>query len=184
MTTLTQSEFARQMNFKRSYVTQLKNEGRLIMAGKLVDVEASIDLIESTRDPSKKPIADMHQANRESAGVVDRENDFVDVIIDNQEQDFNSYQQSRAKREHYAALQAQMQYEKEIGRLLDVDQVVLAVASGDAVIRNRLESMRDVLAPQLSIETDIDRIKSMITDYVDMILAELSRDFNKMAMHK
>ena len=59
MTHLTQSAFAAHLGIARSYVTQLKKEGRLVMSedGKLVDLEASQAKIAETADPGKAAVA-------------------------------------------------------------------------------------------------------------------------------
>ena len=92
----------------------------------------------------------------------------------------SAYQQARAMREKYAAMQAKMAYEKEIGTLLVAHEVKMAIADGDAIIRNRLESLPDILAPQLAAEKDEQRIRALLAEQIEDLLDELSRTFYRM----
>jgi len=78
-------------------------------------------------------------------------------------------------------MQAKISYEKEIGLLLVAHDVKMAVADGDALIRNRLEALPDILAPQLAAEKDEQRIRALLTDQIEFLLDELSRSFKSMA---
>jgi hypothetical protein len=70
MTTATQADFARQIGYAKSRVTQLKQAGRIVMAagGRLVDVEASLKRMAETADPGRMDVTERHAANRASAG--------------------------------------------------------------------------------------------------------------------
>jgi hypothetical protein len=90
----------------------------------------------------------------------------------------SAYQQARAMKEKYNAMQAKISYEREIGLLMLADEAKMAVADGDAIIRNRLESLPDMLAPQLAAETDEQKIRIMLIDQIEALLVDLSRSFN------
>jgi hypothetical protein len=161
MTTMTQEQFAKHIDRVPGYITQLKDAGRLVMENGQVNVEASVERIRETANPSFQIHADRHQEERErKAG--------------------SAYQQARAMREKYAAMQAKISYEKEIGLLLVAHDVKMAVADGDAIIRNRLESLPDILAPQLAAEKDEQRIRMILADQIEFLLDELSRTFTGM----
>jgi hypothetical protein len=89
----------------------------------------------------------------------------------------SAYQQARAMKEKYFAMQAKIAYEKEVGLLLVASEVKFAIADGDAIIRNRLESLPDTLAPQLAAEQDESRIRIMLAEHIEELLSELSRSF-------
>lgn len=174
MTLLNQSEFAKHIGVERGYITQLKTAGRLVMQDGKVDVEASMLKIEETKDPSKQGVKNRHAKERQQANTKPEINTDSDKHID-------SYQNSRAKKEKYSALQAQIAYEKEIGLLLLAVEAKSAVADGDAIIRNRLESLPDLLAPQLAAESDEQKIRSMLIDHIEQMLGDLSRSFHNLA---
>ena len=72
MTYARQAEFARQIGYDKSRITQLKRAGRIVMSadGRLVDVEASIARMAETSDPGRMDVTERHAANRASAGKV------------------------------------------------------------------------------------------------------------------
>jgi CRISPR/Cas system-associated endonuclease Cas3-HD len=172
MTTMTQEQFAKHIDRVPGYITQLKDAGRLVMENGQVNVEASVERIRETANPSFQIHADRHQEERErkAAGIID---DLTGKAG-------SAYQQARAMREKYAAMQAKISYEKEIGLLLVAHDVKMAVADGDAIIRNRLESLPDILAPQLAAEKDEQRIRMILADQIEFLLEELSRTFRSM----
>ena len=173
MTTMTQADFADHIERVPGYITQLKDAGRLVMDGDKVNVEASIQLIQDTANPTYEGHADRHQQNRDrkAAGIMD----------DPTGKAGSAYQQARAMREKYMAMQAKIAYEKEVGILLVAHDVKMAVADGDAIIRNRLESLPDILAPQLAAEKDEQRIRALLAEQIEFLLDELSRTFHGMA---
>jgi hypothetical protein len=155
---VTQTEFAAIEGVSKSEISQRKAKGQLVMKDNLVDVEASRVLREQTRHPERQKHSDTEV------------NSVVGL----------SYQKARAVKEQYAAKMAQIAYEKEIGELIQVQAAKLAILDGDAIIRNRLESLPDVLAPQLAHETDEHKVRSILIDQIEIILTELSRTFNDM----
>lgn len=170
---MNQAEFAAHLGKTRAHVAHLKNDGRLVMNGDQVDVEATMKLIEDTSDPSKAGVVARHEQEREQ-----KQNNPMDS---QQGLAGSAYQQARAMREKYAAMQAKLAYEKEVGLLLEANGVRLAVADGDAIIRNRLEALPDILAPQLASEKDEQKIRRLLTDHIETILAGLSKTFGGMA---
>lgn len=161
----------------RSYVTQLKTAGRIVMLDDgSIDVEASMKLIADTENPSYNVIADRHQQEREAkqAGIAPQLEDMSGRAG-------SAYQQARAMREKYLAMAAKMSYEQAVGTLLQASEVRFLIADGDAIIRNRLESLPDILAPQLAAEHDEQKIRIMMADQIETLLNELSRSFNNMA---
>lgn len=169
MSLMSPSEFANHINRQPGWITQLKDAGRLVMEGDKIDAEASIRRIEETANPSFHMHEDRHQDNRErkAAGIID----------DMTGKAGSAYQQARAMREKYAAMQAKIAYEKEVGILVVAHDVKMAVADGDALIRNRLESLPDILAPQLASEKDEQRIRSILAEQIEFLLNELSHTF-------
>lgn len=173
MSLMSQADFARHINKTPGYITQMKDAGRLVMQGRMVNVEESITLLAETQSPERASVTDRHATEREQkqAGVT------LDDITGKAG---SAYQQARAMKEKYGAMQAKIAYEKEVGTLLVASEVKLAVADGDAIIRNRLESLPDMLAPQLAAESDEQKIRSMLMDQVEHMLSELSRSFHKL----
>lgn len=149
------------------------------MQGRMVNVEESVKLLDDTRSPEKAAVTERHDREREQKSSSDYQ-DRQQAMDELTGKAGSAYQQARAMKEKYAAMQAKIAYEKEIKVLLPADEVKLAVADGDAIIRNRLESLQDMLAPQLAAESDEQKIRAMLMDQVEHLLGELSRSFHNL----
>lgn len=175
MTLMSQSDFAAHIGVNRSHVTQLKNADRLIMQDGKVDVEASIKRIDDTKDPAKEGVAKRHQQERSQKEQEKTEK------APSASGTGSRFQSAKARREEANAELTEIELQTKRGQLLIADEAKLAVADGDAVIRNRLESLPDILAPQLAAETDEQKIRSMLMDHIESLLGDLSRSFYTLA---
>lgn len=188
------SEFARLLGVKPSAVTDLKSRNRLVLTedGKRVLVTESQQRLRETADPSKAGVVARHVAARASSLVqgegvgadgCESGTDGAEVADDTEGGDakggaIDGYQSSRARREHYLALSAQREYEREIGKLMEASEVVAAISTTVATLRTNLERLPDVLGPQLAAEADEGRARSLLTEAIEHALEEASRSFN------
>jgi len=165
----TQAEFARLNGWSRSHVTGLKHAGRLVMdeSGKKVLVDESLARIEATKDPNRDDVAKRHEASRQT------EQRPVPGSMD--ERVSSTYQQSRAVKERYLALQAKAQYEKDIGHLVDVHVVQKAGVDLGAYLRTSMENMVDQMSSELAVISDPALVHSTMSEHVEHVLGELSR---------
>jgi hypothetical protein len=182
--TATFSEFAKLLRVKPAAVTQLKAADRLVLTddGKRVRVEASLARIRETADPSKAAVAARHAAGRgePTSYAAPSSLDEGEGQEDDDEPtagDTPAYQRSRAKREHYLALQEQRAYEESVGKLLDAEEVVSAVSSGVRRLREALERLPIDLAPELAALTDEEKVRDRLSEAVEHALDDLSRRF-------
>lgn len=167
--TMTKSQYAAHIGKSKQYVSQLVRNGRVVQnSAGLIKVDESDALIAELADPSKQGVVEHHAEARGAS---------VEPLLDKAG---SAYQQARAMREKYNAMSAKVAYEKEVGTLMNAEEVVFAIASGDAVIRSRLESLPDVLAPQLASEPDEQRVRALLVDYIESLLTNLSGAFNEM----
>ena len=180
MSYMTQTNFAKEIKRDQSYVSQLKSAGRVVMKNKLVDVEATLKLIAETADPSRQDVTERHQQEREQKQGTIQDRPSTPTMDELTGKAGSAYQQARAMKEKYFAMQAKIAYEKEVGLLLEASEVRFAIADGDAIIRNRLEALPDILAPQLAAEHDEQKIRLLLMDHIEQLLSELSRTFNGM----
>jgi hypothetical protein len=176
MNCLSKAAFAKHIGKNRAYVRQLQQLGRLVLDGDQVIVDQTLALIEATKDPSKQGVIDRHQAEREQ-----KQSGAADLSAQSDVKTGQVYQKSKAMREQYNALTAKAEYEQMIGLLLPIADVRAAVADGDVIIRNRLESLPDVLSPQLAAEKDEQKIRIMLADYIEQTLADLSNKFKQLS---
>jgi hypothetical protein len=150
---VSQAEFARLLGVGRSYVTALKKAGRLVLA-----VDGRV-LVESSK-----------QSLARSTGAPERA-----VVVTEQ------YTDNRDKRDHYSAEIARLDYEERCGKLMVAADVLGVVAGAATTLRTRLESLPNILAPQLAALIDEQQIRAMLTDEVEILLGELSEQFASIA---
>ncbi|HEX7113208.1 MAG TPA: hypothetical protein VF216_12250 [Mizugakiibacter sp.] len=187
--TATFAEFARLAGFKAPYVTQLKRDGRLVLTddGKRVCVAESLARIAETRDPSKAAVAARHAEARGAAvptapaGGMPHDADDDDADPDDGEIRGTGWAHWRARTERAKALAAERDNAVAEGKLLDAAQVESAVASAVTQLRNQLEQMADILAPELAPLTDEAQVRAKLHDHLEHTLAELARAFDAMA---
>lgn len=180
MSTLTQAAFARHLNVRPSYVKKLKDTGRLVMVSDtLIDVEASEARIRETADPGKVAVAERHAAKRAGQAAAAMETK-AGPRVDGQkmektasqemaEKTSSTYQQSRAVKERYNALQAKADYEAFIGKLVDAGVARSAGAELGAMFRAALEYWPDTIGPTL-VGRDENSIRSILMEHVENLL--------------
>lgn len=183
-TTATLSEFAALRGVKPSYVTKLKQHGRLVLTDDgRVEVEASIQRIEDTKDPNRDDVRARHAAAREPKGGAEspaqpespapihaapespRAADAISA----------SFQKSRALGEHFAAKTRALEFLKEIGEVVELSMIRDEVENILAVTRSAFDNLPGQLAPQLVTMTDETQIDKLLQDNIEAILAELSQ---------
>lgn len=142
-----QAEFARLNSWSPSYVTKLKQEGRLVFTpdGK-VDVQASLLRIQQGTGAPE----------RASAPAVSS------ALQDLQAQEKRLDIQRKTREEQQA-----------IGELLDATAVLDAVNDAGALFRSQLEAWPERLSPQIAaLGSDEGRIRALLADHVEAALNE------------
>lgn len=189
MTTITQAELARRLGTTRSYITALKNADRLVLAndGAGIDLEASLERIEATRDPQRADVAERHASARvitlqschqspPAAPSAPSQSSLAGAPSADADVETNSYQAARAVKEKYAAKTARLEYERAIGKLIERDSVEAAVEDVMTIVRQHLEQIPHRLAPQL-VDQPIETIRADLKQSVRDILTEMTREF-------
>ena len=178
--TATFKAFAAIAGCKPPYVTALRKAGRLVLTddGRAVKVAESLARIAATRDPAMQAVADRHAAARgaalATAPTEDEESsaDEADAGPD--------YQQWKARRERAAALREEMRLGEEGGDLIRREEAVAVVSSAFVALRVGLEAMPDSIAPTLASESDEARVRILLGEEVERLLANLSAEIAAM----
>lgn len=193
---VTQIEFAKRNGWSRSYVTQLKAAGRLVMEGGLVDAEASLSLIARTADPSRDQVAGRHAAKRVAMAKTESATGSDDggrektaqtagnepAVIADADKVAESYSKSRALKEFYAARTAKAMFEKEVlGKLCDAADFERAGAGLGAVLRTKLEGLSDRLAPMLAPIGTVEEAHAVLVEHFEAVLNEIAGELEKLA---
>lgn len=178
--TLTQRQFADHIGCRPSYVTKLKQEGRLVLTddGRLVRVAESIARIEATRDPAKRAVAERHADERGAALAVGDGAAAGAASERNDDRVGNTYQAARAVKEKYLAMSARRDYEVSMGKLLEADQVRAAVFSAATTLRTRLETLPEVLGPQIIALKDERQAINLMAETIEHALEDIAREFS------
>lgn len=179
MQTLNQTQFAKHLGVHKSYITELKQAGRLVIAenGK-VDVQASLLLIKETGDPNRDDVVSRHadargkETKTEEIGKPKADKKVVKII----DADAASFSKGRAKEQHFKALAAELEYQKSIGEVVPKADMQAAVADVVTSFRQRLENLPHSISAEL-VGISQDEIHVRIKHECHEILNELSREF-------
>ena len=184
MTTATQSEFAALVGKDKSYVTRLKQAGRLVItADGLVDVEKSKNLIAMTADPSRRDAV----VSRENVGAASTGSGQAHespapgraAPSPQESQIGNSFQAAKAVNEKYKALTAKLEYERASGKLVDSEEAKLFAADLAATFRGALEILPDRVAPELVALSDTETIRAVLMEAFEQVLTDLADKIKK-----
>lgn len=191
-------EFCDAQGWKPSYGHQLKREGRLVLHtdGKTVLVAESVARIAATRDPSKQGVAERHAAGRAKTAkaatgkpalqvappVVNESLTTADAsapppaAADDADQvgvQLYDFQNSKAKREHWAAEREHAAFRKEAGELIELTEHIAAMANIGAMVRSKLEAWAGMLPPQL-LGRDEAAMRAVLASNVEAVLNEIT----------
>lgn len=184
---VSQAEFARIIGCAKSYITALKQAGRLVLddSGKVL-VDASQRRIAETADPVRDDVRARHARQRDENGAhstVDRENDPKPTGEDPDDEAGNhDFQAARAKKAYFDAEMARIEYEKRLGKLVEKQDVESAVADLVTAFRQAVENMPHRVSAEL-VAKDIDAIRAILKQEIHGALSDLEREITKAIAH-
>lgn len=187
MTLETRADFARRLGVNRSTITRWVDTGRVVLAGAMIDVEASQQLLADTGG-ARPDVAERHAAERAAKGAIVGAGDTAPPAAPPASEAAsradgvgNSYQAARAVKEKYAALHSKLEYEQALGNLIPKADVDAALRSFAASVRARLDVLPDQLAPLVSPVTDLDEIHALLAEHCRSILSAVADDMGRAA---
>lgn len=166
-----------------SYINELEKNGRAVRApdGKLWLKAESLAAYRAGKDPSKQGVVDRHAAARAAASPTPPPDaDTADQPDKDPEPSHYNFQSSKAKREHFAALEAEASYRKLVNELLDASEVRSVLNEIITVLRTSLEGIPYNLAPILAATSDEAVIKSTLSAEVEHALKTASEALAKL----
>lgn len=181
----TRAQFARRLGVSRSIITKWVADGRIVLSGDMIDVEASQKRLEETGG-GRPDVAARHAAERAekralpvsttppppASPAASADSTVSDGIG-------NSYQAARAVKEKYLALTAKQNYEAAARHLIpreDVDATLMALG---ATMRARVEAMPDQLTPIVAPPTDFDEVHAINSEAARALLAGMADDLDR-----
>ncbi|MFM0736552.1 hypothetical protein PQQ51_04785 [Paraburkholderia xenovorans] len=173
-----QSEFAELCDVSRQAVLNWKREGKLVMQGARVDVDASLARLGRVRKGGS-PVQSEPAASRVVEIELDPGETLDDAaarLVGEIDVDATSYDEARRLKEVYLALLHRQDYEQKSGSLVDLDLAssILfesARASRDAWL-NWPSKVGALVAADLGIAA-ADKVTAVLSEYVHQQLRQL-----------
>lgn len=168
-----------------SYINELEKTGRAVRApdGKHWLKAESLAAYRAGRDPSKQGVADRHAAARAAAPSANDQPDEPTPRAQPTDRDAaigSSYQQARAVKEKFGALEAKRAYEVAIGTLRDAREVEGLVATAMVEIRQRLENLATSIAPVVAAQSDETAVRATLREAFEHTLKSASHHFDQL----
>ncbi|WP_433693233.1 hypothetical protein [Paraburkholderia phenoliruptrix] len=186
---MNQSQYAARHGVSPKTVTKWKERGWLVFAGDEVDVEASDANVKRYRTKAAEVVsqsAEGKSKGKTTAGVTRglrkvtmREGETPAEAAVRQlvatGANMNVDEAKRVK-ENYLALQAQLEYDRDAGLVVDVADVAKAVGDEYAKVRTRLLAIPAEHAPRLQLLKSAVELQDALHEIIVEALEELTRD--------
>lgn len=191
---MTVPEFSAHLGYGRTYGYQLQKEGRLVLSddGRRVLVAESIAKVRATEDPSKQGVAQRHATARLQKGVapsapalphgegLESDADGDAVPAEGPVPPGFDFQVAKAKREHFAALEAEASYRARVKELLEASEVRAVLNEVMTVLRTSIEGIAHRVAPALAAEVDEANVRSLLSAEIRYALETASNSLSKL----
>lgn len=193
----TQAEFAARQGWHRSTVTRLKQAGRLVMQGRMVEVAASLARIEETggmrfdvaeRHAAQRAQQDAQHADQKTAvappaGSGEGEGQGAGAIAPPATDVVTGERRSDAQARKEAALadKAEMEVQQMRGELIPKGDVDAALRAFGASVRAKLDVLPDQIAPLVAPVTDMDEVHALLAEHCRGILSAVADDMGRAA---
>lgn len=186
VTYLTRKEFAESIGCTPAYISKLGNQNRLVLSedGKRVNVAATRALLKMSADPSKAGVAARHERERAERDVgryikptapdiPDAPPSGESAVFIQPEQ--GAYHKARANREHFLSLQAENEYYKQIGSLVEREKVESAAFNLARLQRDIFMALPTKIAPLLAPISDSWELEKTLREAIRSTLTELAK---------
>lgn len=159
MATESRAEFARRMGWNRSSVTRAAQDGRVVMQGELVDVDASLAKINALASPRPhhvahtQQLADQRKKKTPTANAVAAAmhamapHDQTSVPRESAEEASLRQKIATADKIEHEAEKARMERETMAGNLVPREEVAFAFDDLGATMRSLMDNFADRITP-------------------------------------
>ena len=189
MTTESRADFARRMGWNRSSVTRAVQDGRVVLIGGRVDVDASMEKINALASPSahhrahaQQLVEDRHAKTQAAMRAYAPPGEKTVVAESIEELNRRLKSAEAEKREHEADM-ARMERETMAGNLIAREDVEFALDDFGATLRSLMENLADRLAPVVhplqSIEETHAALSESAQDVLQTMHEQLQRRSNE-----
>lgn len=181
MTTETRADFARRMGWNRSSVTRAVKDGRVVLAGDLVDVEASLQKIEALAHPAAHHQAHVRQLEEARKAKADGSEKPAEEGIE--ALNLRLKRAEADKREHEAEM-ARMERETMAGNLIAREDVEFALSDFGAILRGLMENFADRLAPVVHPLQSMEETHAALAEAAADVLTTMNESLLKRAQER
>lgn len=173
---VTQKEFAEICGVSKAAVTKWKSKGLLVFGeNNLINVAATQEKLENRpakyRGGTAKTFSDSDNDFSEPDDFEDDDSALEEIDDDN-----ISHAEATRRKEVYLARCQKIKYEKEIGKLVDVDAAAQVVANEYAKVRSKILAIPTRTATRLSVMKNPAEIKKYLDEEISDVLNELTFD--------
>ncbi|WP_144142658.1 hypothetical protein [Paraburkholderia sp. BCC1884] len=201
MTLMKQSEFAELCKVSRAAVTNWRNAGELVMAGTLVDVEAThtrmlrhrkggspmtglrvggvllgaADSADVTVPPDAAPVTALEKLIRPGESA-----EQAVARLASQGPDEMSFDEARRLKEYWLMRLNELEYDQKSRRVALIEDVAALVGMQFASVRTRLRAIGPNYGPQLARLKTPEQASAFISEVIDQALEELTADRDDM----
>jgi hypothetical protein len=190
---VSKSLFAKIYGCGLSYVTKLKDLKKLVLSddGKLVNVEASLRLIESTGDPSKQGVRERWTAYRAGRSLDDAAagpllNPLLAIDVApvggarKAPAAESAYHQARTEKEQMDVQLKRIELRKLQGQIAEIGPILKAIQDTHIAARSALLQLPDRLAQMLAPETDPLKVHEMLRLECERVCEVMVREIQRL----
>lgn len=185
---VSKSAFAAMYGCGLSYVTKLKDLQKLVLSddGKRVNVEASLQLIESTGDPSKQGVRERWNAYRDGRSldqVLTAPLAMELAPAGNARKapaGESAYHQARTEKEQVSAQIMKIELRKQLREIAEIGPIVKALQDTHMAARSALLQLPDRLAQMLAPETDPLKVHELLRMECERICEAMVREIQRL----
>jgi len=171
---VTRKELSQRLDVSQTRVRNLLNDGVLPTQ----DGTKKVDLLlcaQAVLNNVEDATSRIHIA---ATKIVEHFKKMGEVELSEEEQatpNLITYNTARAKKEHFKALQEELNYQKAVGELLPAADIEKAATRTARIVRDALLSIPDRCSALCAAETDPNRVHMIIADEVENVLKSLSQ---------
>lgn len=172
---LTKSEFAALQCCSPSYITKLKDMGRLVLHPdnpKLINVEATLAGLLVSADPNKAYLRRHHLETRIAKHVTPFVNNSGSALPKDEGGEGKKYWESRARREYSLANLASLQLERTRADYVERSRVLSIAKSSERLLHDALLRVPAQLATEIAAMKDPSQIESQMRSALRKVLTD------------
>jgi phage terminase Nu1 subunit (DNA packaging protein) len=168
MPSVTQAEFARLLGVAKPYINKLVTTGVLTLdADGRLDADASIEILKARASPGHQ-LSRLSEDDTPAMKTIRGGDD--DAPPADESVGTGSFQQARTRREHFAALNEQLKYDRELGTLVDAAGVQRACKTAARLVRDNLLAIPDRIAAELAADADPRSVRAILHRHLSAAL--------------